>query len=1184
MIGDRTELIRKRVVNPSLDDRLKKEDELRSRFLASNFFTQNRSPNDPRLTLIDRFLHFNQHVSKTDEYLDMNEADIRELKKLNENIKMDELAFQNLSRLFWFLESFAQFKKSDSPYFLNRIIKYESGGYLLSSLEGITGYDSITYECPGIESLAIWGIGYQTIMGAAIDAQSVVRLYGKRGIRFNNNLRDLALEAQEINQLIENRKNFYGELNIQVEEIDISTKFDKVPENFAIARAMLELGYKTTRNLDDGFVKFMSKRKQKNTNDDLEEIVNCCGNENSLSSINDQDLKKHLYNYGEKILKSEEIFGLADIIFRAEEYKDREFWFTKCEKDNTEAGRIANIWKKLLPSPLTETIGTQFFDLARDAKKLSLPKRRTSLAYFMGEFFSLMGSLLRDKSRAQLVFGNYTERYWHDCVNNVMSKPSTLEDALWLFEDIIPEIRENHANFDTKEFAPMISALYNHYTFKGAIKKGSYGVTQASLKSAIFIPYSLKAVPGNISKIPLFSDTYRELLSKFQDMENYNPNQITKMVVGAIYALINLGTGDEEAIEKFTKNSELLQKASLCLPQPYREFVTHFDPRDISHAIDLRIGTGSELSASVLPKIDFDKMINKLGELKTGINKVKEAARVHAVDKIAELIDIEKAKSNLQGIYQGRYEKIKTMLRNQIRKSEINVDENPNILAHVYFSLFTVSEKKRKKGYEEMSVYLNELGPEDFYDLEFGKLLDFIQGCQSTVQRKVKTFKNLSSVINTSNDNSVQKISQGTFLAEYLDSACELITELGHKMRLLRDLKVDEKYPKILDLENLVKIFDSYANDVTNQILAGVNEDGFISYFGKRFKTRQPLIERVIEYTDAKNDAELKHAVSSIVRHFRPDKNIKEYKREIISCLKGDVNSLVQLFTEKPIDESEIIITSKNKLHKLIYERLKIEDNKSRPSIGYYAKEIGTYLTGDVAPLVELFDDNNKTEKEESGTIEISSRNSLHKLIHTQLDSNDKKEKLAYESKIGDMGVKIIPELLIDILELKKTDKERLLLEFKENPRQTIFKLFNKFQQTKSIYISDEIFLLEKINAQLGNMEKDYVDRKNKYQTNSMFPHQCQLALAERNFIRTLTDYFQLVKQYVAKKGKWVNYKADPAFATKPERSSVYYINPESAAKFFGVIRSGLSERVSLGKNYFNNHKSLVNKLLKKAA
>lgn len=841
------------IIGPSLEEAASTLGNQATAIAEHQRFLGNRTKDDPHLRLFHEFVY--RHLS-SDAVVDLDSKGASGLKRLAKSFYMGEDAqFVNLTRLLWLEQSLSRSPRSSNLYRLNKISGLDQKKLSLEELAQVRNFGVATYECPGqIETLAELSIGFTALMALATQTFPIVMLYGDEGSARNRHLTPFGKRDRQ--DMYVARKDLLEAFNFSVTEIDIPQGFFSMPDNFAIPRAMRKLEYFGSFEIDDTFIRYIIKREFNAPQSKRTKLFDIVKNYGSRELTQEEyeklaaDLRKPLIEIGLEALHKEEIYDIADVVLKADSYKNPEIATNDPDRKSKEARAV--IWRHLLPSKLTEEIMAGLLSINPHFGELEYDAKKQSVEYFMGEVIHIVRPLLEDPHRAFLKVGNETERHWDEFVYDVLGNPQIAADAFWLFGDFFGA--RNGKNITTPKHSPFGSLLYQHFT----ILEQATEEERIVPRRAKYISYGIPANRVHVEAIPLISDIQEDLLAKFSSMAQYNPDDISRLVIGVIYSLLNIGDGTNTALERFRKNREVLFKATVELPEAYQRAVSVLDPRSLPQIIDARIKAGYEAKDEVSEQLDtayVDNVVGKVRRFEELVRQRRESTRGNAIQHISTSIqalapNLEQAITLAESYLGGRY---KTRYDGEVADIDVGEGQNeiPNIklglLANEFFKFYRVPRDRRdKKGTADMESFLERIGIANIYDINVDENLRQTQEDTPTLIEQLNELRDSSRAFNDRYMAIAQGMKTkgeklpGIDLGEYLEAAAQVIMHLSYRKKSLE--KVLGSIESEKDITQVVKPSSSIVGDLDyiinktlSHLLTGVDRIDLINFLQKRF-------------------------------------------------------------------------------------------------------------------------------------------------------------------------------------------------------------------------------------------------------------------------------------------------------------------------------------------------------------
>ena len=547
----------------------------------------NSHKGEPRLRLITEYSYRHQ-VMQSETGIPDTEKGKPLLEKLALSAPMDdERQFEALSRLVWLLDSFSGVTRDSRQLGLYKLEGLNK--YSLDALAHTNGFDMVTLQSPGLaEPWALTDIGVAALAAAATGTTATLRLYGPRSAALNRHLRTKT--PDELATMYETRDSLLTAMNVPVIKIDVP----EVSKKFATARAMMELGYFASIELDEGFVKYLMQKEERlgqvveDRSDPIWQYAHKTLTPNDYGKLGSL-LQESVAKFGLKILESEGVTDIADIILRVEDFKEpKDAGGQAIPKDLIPRGsrKRSEIWKKLFPSNLASQLIQGVTRVKGDFAKLDYDAKKPWLMYSTGETLDIVKQLTENPNVVLVKFGSPPERYWDDTVYTIFGSPQSVVDTFWLFGGIQPKIKTEDGNLIMPEHGVFASVLYGN----SVISQKTYTRSHKQIVARpTYIPYGPSNNKILADEIPFISDTNDELVRKLSIMDSHDPDQISRMVVGAIYCLMTPGEGTPQEQRRFNKNMKALFRAAKTLPPAYRDSIRLLNPNDVPRIIDTRM-------------------------------------------------------------------------------------------------------------------------------------------------------------------------------------------------------------------------------------------------------------------------------------------------------------------------------------------------------------------------------------------------------------------------------------------------------------------------------------------------------------------------------------------------------------------------------------------------------------------
>src|SRR3989338_58121 len=206
----------------------------------------------------------------------------------------------------------------------------------------------------------------------------------------------------------------------------------------------------------------------------------------------------------------------------------------------------------------------------------SLPSEKgQSIEYFIGEVIAIIRELNSQPENVHIKIGNSGETHWDGAVFSVLEQPETKSGAIRLMGKTLGRRETLHSK--AFKFA---SLLYSHFTFS---------VPEDDKKPQTYISYGIAPNMKQISNVPLISDDLQTLRAKFEKLERANYCEIPRLVVGAMYAMLNRGSSSSQG-ERYGRNRRALLEAARFLPEAYMRAIVDLDLKNIPNMLLSKIG------------------------------------------------------------------------------------------------------------------------------------------------------------------------------------------------------------------------------------------------------------------------------------------------------------------------------------------------------------------------------------------------------------------------------------------------------------------------------------------------------------------------------------------------------------------------------------------------------------------
>lgn len=820
----------------------------------------NRHADDPRLRIIVESLYRHQVMQGEGGIPDL-EKGRNDLGRLYLSLArtQEERQFAALSRLVWLLNSFSGVTRDARQLWL---YKLEGLGKNLSleALAGTKEFHFTTYQCPGLaETWAEMDIGFAAIAAAATGTAATLRLYGPKSASLNKHLQGKS--PDELAMLYEARKSLAESMNIQAIKIDVP----ELPKKLATARAILELGYfSSSVEMDDYFVDYLMQRRDRLARVVPEQTHEIWQYASRKLTSNDYARAKRLLQepiaqFGLKTLEAEGVTDIADIILRVNELKD----------PKQSGKKSSEIWKKLLPSELPAQLIAGVSEVKRDFGKLDYDAKKPWLMYFTGEIMEILKPLIENPATAFVKFGILPERHWDDTVYGILRNPQMLADAFWFFDGVPPRQKtEGDFSIGHGVFASVFQGDFS-------ISPKSYSV--AENKQLTDIPsYPSYGIPANqlfTDEIPLISDTLEKLAEKFSLMGSYNPDQISRIVVGTIYCLMNPGNGTAAAQRRFRRNIRTLVKAARALPQAYRLPIRVLNPNDMPQIIDLRIEEwyNARHRASEQFTASIEGTSNKMSQFDDWVNDKRTTAEKTAFGVISTAIrglagPLEEAVAIAEGYlpererYAPRYRRELQTFSDQVSDPAAILKFRLNQLASTFLRFYFVAPGRRDQDEksQQLASFLAEAGVDRKYNVSLDETLQSMQEHTIKITNQLQKLREsaLGRNVYTISSPTASKTANGQLpgIGEYLETVTETARLLLYRKTKLVEFMEQTAVPNDVArrLQSLAGFLDGFVDKAVDYLLFGIDRGDLMHFLKLRFKQKYAKLEQKVRDAESK--------------------------------------------------------------------------------------------------------------------------------------------------------------------------------------------------------------------------------------------------------------------------------------------------------------------------------------------
>ena len=557
-------------------------------------------------------------------------------------------------------------------------------------------------------------------------------------------------------------------------------------------------------------------------------------------------------------LEKEELEGLSP---RNPEYEAVERSIAK--KYRAEFERKAAIWRRIFPSDFPVEIINKITGVNIHFPELEPEHAKQHVDYFMGEIITIMGELLKDRRQAHVKIGNETERYWDDCVYSIFGNSKLSGDALWLLDGFFPDSKPNG---NVPAHGVLGSVLYSHFTFLGA-------------SGRVRSKYTSYGIPlEHVTRIPLISDSLGELTDKLSVLAGYDPDQLARIGVGAIYSFMNPGDQSPAAIARYRKNRDVLIDAAQSLPIAYQISVSTLDPRSIPEIIDARIRAEHSARIETSNTINTSYVTNAFNNIfhfETFVRQKREELRVHALEYIVNSIkDLNSKNPNraviiaegyLSASYRDDYAQRVVQSALDGKEEKEAADLKIPLLAEDFFRLHCVPTRSRFADTKRMSTFLAQIGMEEVYDLNSDENL---RVAHSHTIEALKYVENLRRSLNGLNEHyaaleqgaSPTKSGKlpGISLEDFLNEAIDNLAQLGYRRQRLEETRRRMgTYNKGIgdipvQLSTVIGDLREAVYQTLDLVLNKVDKADFMYVLQKRFTEKQKKLDGIIRDSSKK--------------------------------------------------------------------------------------------------------------------------------------------------------------------------------------------------------------------------------------------------------------------------------------------------------------------------------------------
>lgn len=799
------------------------------------------------------------------------------LEKLAVSAPMDnEGQFEALSRFDWLLRSYSGVTRDSRQLWLHKMEGLNE--YSLEALAQTNGFIFTTLESPGLaETWAELRTGITTLAAAATGTTATLRLYGVRSAVLNKHLRESS--PDELATMYEARDSLLTAGNIPVIKIEIP----EIPKKFATARAIMELGYFASIELDEGFVEYLMQKKERlarvieDSSDPIWQYAQKTPTANDYRKLMEL-LQGQVAEFGLRTLKSEGVTDIADIILRVEgfkEPKDEQGQVIPKETLSKEVKRKSEIWRRFFPSNLASKLIEGVSQVNHDFPNLTYDEKKPWLLYFAGEILDIMKQLIENPARALVKFGSTPERYWDDNVYAILGHPQLVADTFWLFGGIPPRVKTEEG-FIMPEHGVFVSVLYG----PNVISQKTYAAGHKQVVDRpTYIPYGPTGNKLLADEIPFIADTKDELERKLSIMDLHDPDQISGIVVGAIYYLMNTGNGAPQALRRSDRNTKALSRAARALPQAYQKSIRLLNPNDVPRIIDSRIEEEYQARLKVSEQFDvglkdrldevtrFDSLVRAKRERVRADALTAIKAGIRGLDENLELAAV-RGEGYLPERYHDEYIEDVRKFSQQNEDPKAILNFRLEQLAKTFLRFYTVAPRRRAKDEKSqvLTFFLNEKAKVDgVYDL--GALEEALESSQEHafhIKRQLQELRNSTiarrGVYGNSQEERGLKSANGQFtgIVQYLDTIDETIRLLlERKSKLVETLGDDGPHAGIpKDVANklrpLIGSMGGFVDNTLDYLIWGLNKGDLMQFLKLRFDNCYAKLEQRVRNLESR--------------------------------------------------------------------------------------------------------------------------------------------------------------------------------------------------------------------------------------------------------------------------------------------------------------------------------------------
>ncbi len=807
--------------------------------------------NDPRLRIIGEFLYRHQAIQGEGVIPDL-ERGRNDLGRIYQSLAriQEESQFVALSRLVWLLNSFSGVTRDARHLWL---YKLEGLGKNLSleALAGTREFHFTTYQCPGLaETWPETDVGVVALAAAATGTAATLRLYGPKSASLNKHLQ--GRPSAELAMLYEARASLAEAVNVQVIKIDVP----EVPRSFATSRAILELGhFSSSVEIDDAFVDYLMQRRDRLIGVVPEQTHEIWQYTSKKLSPNDYVRVKSLLDnpiaeFGLQTLKAEGVNDIADIILKADEFKDHQ----------KVGGKKSQIWKKLLPSKLPAQLIEGVSGLKRDFAKLDYDAKKPWLLYFTGEIMEILRPLIENPGTVFVKFGIPPEVHWDDTTYAILRNPQMLADAYWFFDKIPPRQKtEGDFSIEHGVFASVLQgdSFISPKTYQVAGRKQWVGTPS-------YPPYGIPENKLFTDEIPLISDTQQELEIKLLLMDSYNPDQISRMVVGTIYCLMNPGNGTTVAQRRLHRNVRALIRAAKALPPAYRIPIRVLNPNDMPQIIDLRIDEWYKArhNASERFGLAIEGLNTRISQLSAAVNDRRATSEKTALDTISAAIkglaeNLEDAVSIAERYlpererYGPKYQKdLQTFSERHSDPAEI-LSFRLEQLAITFLRFYLVPPSKRDQDEKSQQLvsFLTGAGIDTKYDASLDDTLQSIGEHTMKITSQLQKLRDsaIGRNVYTGSSANASKTANGQIpgIQDYLETVAETARLLIYrKTKLVEFMGQNTPNDIARRRRSLTDSLDGFIDKAVDYLLFGLDRGDLMHFLKLRFEQRYAKLEQ----------------------------------------------------------------------------------------------------------------------------------------------------------------------------------------------------------------------------------------------------------------------------------------------------------------------------------------------------